>query len=48
MSSPYPPPLPKPGDPPRPPMLYGPCTHPAIEKRSDGRWYCTECGQLRG
>jgi hypothetical protein len=25
----------------------GPCTHPAIEKRSDGGWYCTECGQRR-
>jgi len=29
-------------------QAYGPCTHPAIEKRADGRWYCTECGQLRG
>lgn len=28
-------------------LSYGQCTHPAIEKRSDGRWYCTECGQLR-
>lgn len=25
----------------------GPCTHPAIQQGSDGRWYCTECGQLR-
>jgi hypothetical protein len=27
---------------------YGQCTHPAIAKGADGRWYCTECGQLRG
>jgi len=27
---------------------YKPCTHPAIQKGPDGRWYCTECGQLRG
>lgn len=24
---------------------YGPCDHPAISQRSDGGWYCTECGQ---
>lgn len=29
-------------------VQYGPCSHPAIEKGADGRWYCTECGQLRG
>jgi hypothetical protein len=28
-------------------LPYKPCTHPAIEKRSDGNWYCTECGQRR-
>ena len=28
-------------------ISYGQCTHPAIEKGGDGRWYCTECGQLR-
>lgn len=28
-------------------VTYKPCTHPAIEKRSDGNWYCTECGQRR-
>lgn len=27
---------------------YGPCNHPMIQKGADGRWYCTECGQLRG
>lgn len=26
---------------------YGQCDHPAITQRSDGRWYCTECSQLR-
>lgn len=26
---------------------YGQCTHPAIYQKSDGRWYCTECQQLR-
>lgn len=26
---------------------YGPCDHPMIEERSDGGWYCTECGQRR-
>lgn len=26
----------------------GACTHPAIQQGQDGRWYCTECGQLRG
>lgn len=26
---------------------YGQCTHPMIEKRSDGGWYCTECNQRR-
>lgn len=25
---------------------YGQCTHPAIYQK-DGRWYCTECHQLR-
>lgn len=29
-------------------IAYGQCTHPAIQKGADGRWYCTECGQLRG
>lgn len=29
-------------------LSYGQCTHPAIQKGADGRWYCTECGQLRG
>lgn len=28
-------------------MPYKKCTHPAIEKGKDGKWYCTECGQLR-
>lgn len=26
---------------------YGQCDHPAIQQGSDGRWYCTECQQLR-
>lgn len=26
---------------------YGQCDHPAIRQGGDGRWYCTECGQLR-
>lgn len=25
----------------------GACEHPAIVQRSDGHWYCTECGQMR-
>jgi hypothetical protein len=29
-------------------LAYGPCSHPAIYKGQDGRWYCTECQQLRG
>lgn len=29
------------------PLAYGQCTHPAIYQKSDGRWYCTECQQLR-
>lgn len=24
---------------------YGVCNHPAIQQRSDGGWYCTECQQ---
>ncbi len=28
-------------------LRYGQCTHPAIYQKSDGRWYCTECDQLR-
>lgn len=24
-------------------LAYGPCDHPAIQQRSDGGWYCTEC-----
>lgn len=25
-------------------LAYGCPPHPAIQQRSDGRWYCTECG----
>ena len=25
-------------------LAYGPCDHPAMQQRSDGGWYCTECG----
>ena len=28
-------------------LRYGACDHPAIYQKSDGRWYCTECQQLR-
>lgn len=28
-------------------LSYGQCQHPAIQQGPDGRWYCTECGQLR-
>lgn len=24
------------------------CTHPMIQKRGDGNWYCTECGAQVG
>lgn len=26
---------------------YGQCDHPMIQQRSDGGWYCTECGARR-
>jgi hypothetical protein len=29
-------------------LAYGPCDHPAIQQRADGRWYCTECGAQVG